>query len=333
MRVSIRCRCAPAWRANQAERRPPLRVRSSRRRCIVDGMLGGAVMALQRNGPRRENAAAVQNCAAMFSQKGHCGAAAVNHASIIHVEQTARARNRGLLSLAVNVNAGIVDPGVKPVEFFDREIRHLPDRKIAHIATKYSASPPWFRMRAVISFKARSSRPLRITFAPCRAASWAVSMPMPLDASVMTTTCSFNFLSLAFEVMSRASARKTDDAPAMAASSKSVSMTDAATGRCQISPRLWLRTLVRAWRGACRRIQSSSWLIHGICSQNNAPPIILPADRSCFYCRARHLRLSKAGPSKILGSRGKNKDRVDGTDNPVHQTVWPDFRIRVTKGC
>jgi hypothetical protein len=53
----------------------------------------------------------------MFSQKGHCGAAAVNHASIIHVEQTARARNRGLLSLAVNVNAGIVDPGVKPVEF------------------------------------------------------------------------------------------------------------------------------------------------------------------------------------------------------------------------
>src|SRR5437588_7579314 len=63
-------------------------------------------------------------------------------------------------------------------------------------ATTYTASPP----RELISSTRRrsesSARAATTSFAPRSAALRAVTSPMPLDAPVMTTTCSPNFLSL-----------------------------------------------------------------------------------------------------------------------------------------
>src|SRR5215213_2410648 len=63
-------------------------------------------------------------------------------------------------------------------------------------AATWTASPPCEFISSTSRRRASSARAATTSFAPRRAASRAVTSPMPLDAPVITRTCSPNFLSL-----------------------------------------------------------------------------------------------------------------------------------------
>jgi hypothetical protein len=152
-------------------------------------MLAGRVYALDRKGPIRGQASNIDDGAALLAD---AWPRSCNHGRFpeVRFEQLAHVGVADFVDQAPDADPGIVDPAVDPSEPVDGcssdffEIfggSHLLRRK--------------WRLHPQFDLVDRQSERLRVrapstTFAPRSAASFAVASPIPLDAPVMTMTCS-----------------------------------------------------------------------------------------------------------------------------------------------
>jgi hypothetical protein len=113
----------------------------------------------------------------------------------VDVENTAILSFGGLIQRAFPFHAPVVKGDVEPAEFVDRKIHHPLDVRIFRdVGADESCVTAEFFISATTCAPSFSRRPVRTTFAPARANSMAVVLPIPDVPPVTSATLPENVL-------------------------------------------------------------------------------------------------------------------------------------------